>query len=78
MIAPHIKWDHSEDHFVPSSLNMLSDKSAERVVIVSLNDPQYEFVEGHCIDGRVLFPATGYLFLAWDTFTMIHGQFVQN
>lgn len=25
------------------------------------------YLVGHCIDGRVLYPATGYLVLAWRT-----------
>ena len=28
-------------------------------------DSPDSYLEGHCIDGRVLFPATGYLVLAW-------------
>lgn len=36
-------------------------KSGERTVTVSLKDDEMEFVSGHLIDGRNLFPATGYL-----------------
>jgi len=28
----------------------------------------------HCIDGKVLFPATGYLMLAWRRLAMSRGQ----
>lgn len=36
---------------------------------------QYEYVTGHVIDGRVLFPATGYLYLVWETVGMMRGTF---
>ena len=32
-----------------------------------------KYLEGHCIDGRVLFPATGYLVLAWKTLAKFVG-----
>jgi len=28
---------------------------------------------GHTIDGRILFPATGYMFLVWKTFAKLRG-----
>lgn len=36
-------------------------RSGECVVDVDLSKEQDEFLSGHAIDGRVLFPATGYL-----------------
>jgi fatty acid synthase len=36
-------------------------RSGECVIDVDLTKEQYEFLVGHAIDGRVLFPATGYL-----------------
>lgn len=30
-------------------------------------DSPDHYLIGHCIDGRVLYPATGYLVLAWRT-----------
>jgi fatty acid synthase len=35
--------------------------SGECVIDVDLTKEQYEFLAGHAIDGRVLFPATGYM-----------------
>ena len=48
--------------------------SGERVVEVTLIDEDYEYMSGHVIDGRNLFPATGYLFLIWQTFGMMRGK----
>ncbi|CAO1403431.1 unnamed protein product [Diamesa serratosioi] len=73
MISPHIKWDHSEDSYVMKYENEVATKSGERKVTISLNDPIYEFIVGHTIDGRVLFPATAYLFLAWESLALMKG-----
>ena len=51
-ISPFIKWDHSEDHFVMKFDRDESTKSAERKVLVSLMDPEYEYILGHLIDGK--------------------------
>ena len=52
MIAPHIKWDHSEDHYVMRFDDNEEGKSAERKVTISLTDVEFEFIQGHCIDGK--------------------------
>ena len=36
-------------------------KSGERSVVISLKDEERKYLSGHVIDGRNLFPATGYL-----------------
>jgi hypothetical protein len=36
-------------------------KSGERSVTISLQEESMEYLSGHVIDGRNLFPATGYL-----------------
>ena len=36
-------------------------KSGERSVVISLQDEERKYLSGHVIDGRNLFPATGYL-----------------
>jgi len=72
MIAPLIKWDHSESYFVAT----FKDKQYnEQFVNVSLSDPEFEFISGHEIDGRILFPATGYLYLAWK---LMAAQCIEN
>lgn len=61
MISPLVKWEHSEDWYVTSYRLQEKIKSGERTISISLNDEDMEFMAGHIIDGRNLFPATGYL-----------------
>lgn len=71
MISPNIKWDHSDDCYVPFFDHaMINDR---RRVSISLMDPHFSFLRGHMVDGKVLFPGTGYAFLAWETFAMMMG-----
>lgn len=44
-----------------------------RNVIINLSDKVFEFVQGHIIDGKTLFPGTGWLYLVWETFGMMLG-----
>ncbi|XP_030143528.4 fatty acid synthase [Taeniopygia guttata] len=71
LISPYIKWDHSQDWDVPKAEDFPSGSkgSASASVYnidVSPESPDHYLI-GHCIDGRVLYPATGYLVLAWRT-----------
>jgi len=52
--------------------------SGERIVNVTLKDETFEYVSGHVIDGRNLFPATGYLALVWDTISKLRGQWLKE
>jgi len=50
MISSLIKWDHSEDYNVPyfDTFNF-NDK---RNIILNMSDKNYEYIEGHVIDGK--------------------------
>lgn len=45
------------------------------MVSISIVDEDFEYIKGHVIDGRNLFPATGYLCLVWETLGMMMGEF---
>lgn len=74
MISSLIKWDHSESWCVAkwdknsnksqmiTEINVGSDESADKYIL------------GHCIDGRCLFPAAGYLLLAWKGLAELKGK----
>ncbi|XP_034563602.1 fatty acid synthase [Notolabrus celidotus] len=71
LISPLIQWDHAQtwdvplpEHFVAGS----GGSSSATVFKIDINPESADYyMLGHCIDGRVLYPATGYLVLAWRT-----------
>ncbi|KAG5675543.1 hypothetical protein PVAND_005439 [Polypedilum vanderplanki] len=71
MISPIYKWNHQDNYFVPlfDSFNSYE----RRNMLINVSDKNFEFVQGHIIDGKVLFPGTGWLYLVWETFAMMNG-----
>eukprot|EP00079_Xenopus_tropicalis_P028199 XP_012822994.1 PREDICTED: fatty acid synthase [Xenopus tropicalis] len=71
LISPLIMWDHSQTWDVPKAEDFPAGSggsTATTVYNIDMNpDSPDLFMNGHCIDGRVLYPATGYLVLAWRT-----------
>ncbi|GFW33753.1 fatty acid synthase [Trichonephila clavipes] len=65
MISPLIKWDHSKRWFVPRWDECL--KSSEMIfdVNVGSDESSEKYLLDHVVDGRCLYPASGYLVLAW-------------
>lgn len=74
MIASMIKWDHSNEWSVANFSGKGSGRSGESVIEVDLSKENDSFIAGHCIDGRILFPATGYLTLVWKTYAKLQGR----
>lgn len=57
-LASHVVWDHSLEWDVA---HFGAARSGENVIEYDLSRTEDNFITGHNIDGRVLFPATGYL-----------------
>ncbi|CAG2053808.1 unnamed protein product, partial [Timema podura] len=74
MIAPLIEWDHSTEWSVATFADIGSQRSGECIVEVDLGKEEDQYLTGHNIDGRVLFPATGYLTLVWKTLAKLKGK----
>ncbi|CAO1363317.1 unnamed protein product [Diamesa hyperborea] len=72
MLNSKIIWDHSQKWILTKFNN--GNLSGETVVDVNLTKEEDTYLAGHNIDGRVLFPATGYLTLAWKTFAKMQGS----
>lgn len=65
MIGSLVKWDHSDTWSVPSFRQ--TSRETECTVKIDLSEETDAYLEGHKIDGRLIFPATGYMFLVWKT-----------
>lgn len=74
MLAHLVEWEHSEDWYVTSYKAQEKMKSGERTIRMSINDEECEYLAGHVVDGRNLYPATGYLVLVWETLGMMMGE----
>nr|XP_033816212.1 fatty acid synthase [Geotrypetes seraphini] len=71
LISPFIRWDHSQTWDVPKAEDFPAGSggsTSTTVYNIDMNPESSDnYLIGHCIDGRVLYPATGYLVLAWRT-----------
>uniref|UniRef100_A0A8C0FUG6 Fatty acid synthase n=1 Tax=Bubo bubo TaxID=30461 RepID=A0A8C0FUG6_BUBBB len=82
LISPYIKWDHSQDWDVPKAEDFpAGSKGSASASVYNIDvgpDSPDHYLVGHCIDGRVLYPATGYLVLAWRTLTRSLGMAMEQ
>ncbi|XP_044740689.1 fatty acid synthase-like [Chrysoperla carnea] len=78
MISPSVKWDHTRKWPVPKEGYSCMEKTFEKTFVIDVNNPKFQNLTGHVIDGRNLYPATGYLTLAWDALTDIEGELLEN
>lgn len=78
MISSLIQWDHSEDWYVIKFQAQRTSDSGIQVYHICLADQDNSYLAGHCIDGRVLFPATGYLQIVWECLAMRKGLVAQE
>jgi fatty acid synthase len=74
-ISSLIKWDHKDSYAVRKFPEYHNKATASDMIFsISLGNPEYKFLADHCIDGKVIFPATGYLMLAWRRLAMSRCQ----
>jgi fatty acid synthase len=74
-ISSLIKWDHKDSYFVrkyPEYHFRATASDMHIPLCIALREDVY--LKDHCIDGKVLFPATGYLMLAWRRLASAHGK----
>ncbi|KAJ0060389.1 hypothetical protein NL108_010160, partial [Boleophthalmus pectinirostris] len=78
LLSPLVEWDHAQTWDVPKAADFSFSSGASNSAIIYNIDINPEspdhYLLGHCIDGRVLFPATGYLVLAWRTLVKSLGM----
>lgn len=78
LISPHIQWDHSQAWDVPAAEHFPSGSGSSAAAVYNIDagpESSDHYLVDHCIDGRVLFPATGYLCLVWR---MLARQLAQD
>jgi hypothetical protein len=76
MISPNIKWNHEANQFVPF-FDPVTHYS-RRNMTINLSDKNFEFMNGHSIGGRVIFPAAGWIYYVWETFALMLGKPMEN
>jgi len=72
------KWDHEQKWNTPKYEDFLVGKQTTGVAnmtkyTIDLQSEKDAFLAGHMIDGRVIYPATGYVYLVWKTLAKLHG-----
>ena len=72
-ISPLVRWNHEKDHLVTKYPEYFYAFSSVQRTCIDMMNPEWKFLSGHCIDGRILFPATGYLWITWCAFPRFVG-----
>lgn len=67
-ISPLVMWNHTDKWYVPDyDQYCIEGEKIKKAFKIKLRDREHESLGGHIIEGRTLYPGTGYLFLAWKT-----------
>lgn len=69
-ISSIIRWNHNQKFHVAKYPEAFRRPPCEARVKFDLIDESDKYLAGHCVDGRILFPATGYLYLVWRSFSL--------
>ncbi|KAK2112409.1 hypothetical protein P7K49_012156 [Saguinus oedipus] len=81
LISPLIKWDHSLTWDVPAAEDFPNGSGSPSASVYTIDaspeSPDHYLVD-HRIDGRIIFPATGYLCLVWKTLARALGLAVEQ
>ncbi|CAG2105515.1 unnamed protein product [Medioppia subpectinata] len=74
-ISSLMTWDHEKSYFVRKYPDFhFKGTAADMTETINLSRQFKVFLPDHAIDGNVLFPATGYLMLAWRHLAAIKGR----
>lgn len=69
-VSSIIRWNHDQKFFVAKYPESFRRPPCEARVKFDLIDESDKYLTGHCVDGRILFPATGYLYLVWRSYSL--------
>jgi fatty acid synthase len=74
-ISSLIKWDHSESYAVKKyPEHHFRSTASDLTFTISQLNSEDRYLFDHSIDGKAIFPATGYLLLAWRRFAASRGR----
>ncbi|XP_046964244.1 fatty acid synthase-like [Vanessa cardui] len=74
MLSHLVEWEHTDNWDAKMYEDKILMSFGERTVNVSVMDEMNEFLAGHVIDGRNLYPATGYIVMVWESLAMMMGK----
>ncbi|GBN02031.1 Fatty acid synthase [Araneus ventricosus] len=78
MISPLIRWDHSDSWCVAKWEKNTNRYQMITEVNVGSDESPDKYLLDHCLDGRCLYPASGYLVLVWEALAEIKGKGVMS
>ncbi|KAF7488070.1 Fatty acid synthase [Sarcoptes scabiei] len=68
-------WDHSKNFYVKKYPEFHNFSTASDFYVkISVHETDWHFLRDHAIEGKALFPATGYLYLVWRRVANLIGQ----
>ncbi|XP_018572598.1 fatty acid synthase-like [Anoplophora glabripennis] len=75
MVSPFIKWNHRKTKCIPEYNIEVASQATHggRSIKIQMDDHKWRYIKGHVIDGRNLFPAMGYLYVVWETFSIMNN-----
>ena len=70
-----LSWDHSESYNVKKfPAHHFRATASDMNCTINLNKSINSFLSDHCIDGNIIYPAAGYLMLAWRQLSNFYGK----
>ncbi|XP_030383313.1 fatty acid synthase [Scaptodrosophila lebanonensis] len=72
MLNSIIGWDHTQKWSYPKFKG--GRQAGQLSIELDLTKEEHAYLSGHTVDGRILFPATGYMTLAWMMFAQQQGN----
>jgi fatty acid synthase len=73
-----VSWDHTEEYPVPQETDFSGGNRPQSKVVFHLSEEKDRYLKGHVIDGKVILPATSYLYVMWETFRKNHSLSLQD
>ena len=60
------------------ALTQLITQRSGHITRIDLQDPKFSYLRGHSVGNRIIYPTTGYLWLAWRTYADACGCNLEN